>query len=386
MAIHRISPKLGRLSICAAGLMAIAVGWLLLTAGPASAQPGVAWSLTLGGSGDDFAHAVIETSDGGFLVAGETGSSGAGGQDVWLVKLGSEGGREWDRTFGGPEDDVGYDVQQTDDGGYIIAAETHSFGARSAAKSDYWLIKTDSMGNMEWQRTFGNLELPGSLDFATNDVPQTVKQTADLGYIIAGSTRDRRQEDVWLVKTDSSGEPEWSSQLGGRGDDRAYEILQTGDGGFVAAGKTESFGAGGSDFWLVKTGPSGETEWARTYGGEIQRRGPRTRGDPRRRVRPGRLQLVLRRGALRLLAGEDRRRRRPEVGQDFRRRTQGCRPTGWNRPLTEACCWPAGPSRSPAETVYGSSRPIFSATVAGRRPTEALRGPARWYGQTEAAT
>ena len=268
MAIHRISPKLGRLSICAAALMAIAMGWLLLTAGPASAQPGVAWSLTLGGSGDDFAHAVIETSDGGFLVAGETGSSGAGGQDVWLVKLGSEGGREWDRTFGGPEDDVGYDVQQTDDGGYIIAAETHSFGARSAAKSDYWLIKTDSMGNMEWQRTFGNLELPGSLDFATNDVPQTVKQTADLGYIIAGSTRDRRQEDIWLVKTDSSGEPEWSSQLGGRGDDRAYEILQTGDGGFVAGGKTESFGAGGSDFWLVKTGPSGETEWARTYGGK----------------------------------------------------------------------------------------------------------------------
>ena len=268
MAIHRISLKLGRLSICAAGLMALAVGWLLLTAGLASAQPDVAWSLTLGGSGDDFAHAVIETSDGGFLVAGETGSSGAGGQDVWLVKLGPEGGREWDRTFGGPEDDVGYDVQQSGDGGYIIAAETHSFGAGSAAKSDYWLIKTDSIGHMEWQRTFGNLELPGSLDVATNDVPQTVKQTADLGYIIAGFTRDRRQEDVWLVKTDSSGEPEWSSQLGGRGDDRAYEILQTGDGGFVAAGKTESFGAGGSDFWLVKTGPSGETEWARTYGGK----------------------------------------------------------------------------------------------------------------------
>ena len=268
MAIHRVSLKPGRWRITGAGLIAIALGWLLLTAGPASAQPGVAWSLTLGGSGDDFAHAVIETSDGGFLVAGETGSSGAGGQDVWLVKLGPEGGREWDRTFGGPEDDVGYDVRQSGDGGYIIAAETHSFGAGSAAKSDYWLIKTDSMGNMEWQRAFGNLELPGSLDFATNDVPQTVKQTADLGYIIAGSTRDRRQEDVWLVKTDSSGEPEWSSQLGGRGDDRAYEILQTGDGGFVAAGKTESFGAGGSDFWLVKTGPSGETEWARTYGGK----------------------------------------------------------------------------------------------------------------------
>ena len=268
MAIHRISLKPGRLSICAAGLLAIAVGWLLLTAAPASAQPGVAWSLTLGGIGDDFAHAVIETSDGGFLVAGETGSWGAGGQDVWLIKLGPDGDREWDRTFGGPEDDVGYDVQQTGDGGYIIAAETHSFGAGSAAKSDYWLIKTDSVGHMEWQRTFGNLELPGSLDFATNDVPHTVRQTADLGYILAGSTRDRRQEDVWLVKTDSAGEPEWSSQLGGRGDDRAYEILETGDGGFAAAGKTESFGAGGSDFWLVKTGPSGETEWARTYGGK----------------------------------------------------------------------------------------------------------------------
>ena len=262
LAIHRVSLKPGRWRSIGAGLIAITVGWLLLTAGPASAQSGVAWSLTLGGSGDDFAHAVIETSDGGFLVAGETGSSGAGGQDVWLVKLGPEGGREWDRTFGGPEDDVGYDVRQSGDGGYIIRRRD-PFLRRRVGRQERLLADQDRLHGQH--RVATHLREPGTprlLDFATNDVPQTVKQTADLGYIIAGSTRDRRQEDVWLVKTDSSGEPEWSSQLGGRGDDRAYEILQTGDGGFVAAGKTESFGAGDSDFWLVKTGPSGETEWA----------------------------------------------------------------------------------------------------------------------------
>ena len=129
-------------------LVGAALTFLLLWPGQVSAQPDGEWSTTLGGEADDFAHVAIQSDDGGYLVAGETGSAGTDSQDVWLVKLDADGKKEWARTFGGPLDDVGYDVNQTADGGYIVAGETHSFGTGSADKSDYWLIKIDSSGNV----------------------------------------------------------------------------------------------------------------------------------------------------------------------------------------------------------------------------------------------
>ncbi len=258
------------------GFIAAVLASLLLSAGVASAQsgidqPGIEWSLTLGGNGDDFAHAAIQASDGGYVVAGETGSSGAGGQDVWLVKLDSDGVEEWARTFGGQLDDIGYDVQQTADGGYIVAGETHSFsagGTGSGSKSDYWLIKTDAFGQEEWNQTYGNIELRGARDLTTTDVAHGVKQTTDSGYIVAGSSENGRSQDVWLVKTDSKGDMQWESQFGGELEDKAFGVLETADGGYVAAGKTDSFGAGGSDYWLIKTDSTGEEQWTKTFGGE----------------------------------------------------------------------------------------------------------------------
>ncbi len=252
-----------------AGIAVVAAAWVLLlvSGGTAAAQSGVEWDLTLGGEGDDFAHAVIQTSDGGYIVVGETGSSGSGRQDVWLIRIGADGTEEWSKTYGGPEDDIGYDVQQTADGGYIIAAETQSFGVATAATSDFWLIKTDAAGDPEWDQTYDRVDLQGPLGVPDSEVPHAVQKSSDSGFIVAGSTGNGRQRNAWLVKTASNGSVEWSQEFGGDLDDNAYGVLEAADGGFVFAGKTDSFSTGGSDYWLVKTDSSGAEEWSNTFGG-----------------------------------------------------------------------------------------------------------------------
>ena len=263
--------KSGKARLAGPGFAAALLALLLLTTGVASAQPEIEWSLTLGGDEDDFAHAAIQTSDGGYVVVGETGSLGAGGQDVWLVKLDSDGNEQWAQTFGGPLDDIGYDVQQTAEGGYIVAGETHSFssgGAGSASNSDYWLIKTDALGQHEWNQTYGNIELRGARDLTTADIAHGVRQTSDSGYIVAGSSQDSISQDIWLVKTGPLGQTQWEGQFGGDLDDKAFGVLETVDGGYIAAGKTDSFGAGGSDYWLIKTDSTGAELWTKTFGGE----------------------------------------------------------------------------------------------------------------------
>ena len=273
---------------------------LLLGGGTAAAQPDVEWTLTLGGDGDDLAHAVVQTSDGGYVVAGETGSSGAGGQDAWLIKISADGTEEWSTTYGGAEDDIAYDVRETADGGLIVAAETHSSGDDTASQSDFWLIKTDSSGEVEWSRTYDRVDLSeetessdsdvseetessdsdvsaetGSSDPdvseetepSESDVPHAVRQTSDSGFIVAGSTNKRGQQDAWLVKTSADGSVEWKQEFGGDLDDNAYGVLEASGGGFVFVGKTDSIGAGGSDYWLVKTDALGTEEWSATFGG-----------------------------------------------------------------------------------------------------------------------
>ena len=215
------------------------------------------WNKTFGGTNDDCAYSIQQTSDGGYIIAGGTCSHGAGYYDFWLVKTDSGGDEEWNRTFGGTGYDYAISIQQTSDDGYIIAGGTRSYGA---GYYDSWLVKTDSGGNEEWNRTFGGTDY----DCAH---PNSLQQTSDGGYILAGFTYSNPYGDFWLVKTDSGGNEEWNKTFGGTDDDRAYSIQQTSDGGYILAGFTESYGAGGWDFWLVKTDSGGNHEWDRTFGG-----------------------------------------------------------------------------------------------------------------------
>jgi outer membrane protein assembly factor BamB len=148
------------------------------------------WSKTFGGTGHDVGYSVQQTRDGGYIIVGYTASYGAGGYDVYLIKVDANGNMQWSRTFGGSGDDEGYSVQQTSDGGYIIVGSTTSYGAGG---SDVYLIKVDANGNMQWSRTFGG---------ARDDGGSSVQQTSDGGYIIVGGTASYGAGgyDVYLIK------------------------------------------------------------------------------------------------------------------------------------------------------------------------------------------
>ena len=211
------------------------------------------WNETYGGPGYDWAYSIQRTRDAGYIILGETESFGSGGMDLWLVKTDSLGALIWNRTFGGAEDDGGRSIQETDDGSYIIAGFTESFGRGGM---DLWLLKVDSDGNEEWNGTFG-----GSKD----DMGQSVQQTRDGGYILAGGantppTATPPVGDAWLIRTDRSRTPIWGKifSFGDTSYDLATSVRETGDGGFIVAGRSSD---GKSGAWLIKTDGSGLKEW-----------------------------------------------------------------------------------------------------------------------------
>ena len=215
-----------------------------------------AWDKLYGGELDDEAAAIVQTGDGGYVIAGTTYSFGAGSADFWLIKLDSSGNMQWNHTYGGPEADVAAAMIHTSDGGYAITGKTHSFGA---GDSDFWLIKVDSSGSMQWNRTYGQ---------ATAEVATSMIQTSDGGYALAGySTENDSNTDGWLVKTDSAGNMQWNRTHGGANGDYANSVIQTSDGGYALAGRTYSFGDRiyVPRCWLVKTDAEGNMEWERTY-------------------------------------------------------------------------------------------------------------------------
>jgi uncharacterized delta-60 repeat protein len=217
----------------------------------------VQWAKTYGGTGYDLAYSVQQTSDGGYIVAGITYSFGAGAYDAFLVKTDAFGNLQWAKTYGGMFDDLAHSVQRTSDGGYILAGYTYSFGA---GYWDIFLIKTDANGNVQWAKTYGG---------TSDDWAYSVQQTSDGGYIVAGWTSSfgAGSSDIFLIKTDAFGNVQWAKTYGEAGNDVAYSVQRTSDGGYIVAGYTGSFGAGGSDFFLIKTNAFGNLQWAKTYGG-----------------------------------------------------------------------------------------------------------------------
>ncbi len=215
------------------------------------------WTKTFGGTGEEYGWSVQQTSDGGFIIAGKTNSFGAGSFDVYLIKTNSSGDTLWTRIFGGTGADCGRSVQQTSDGGFIIAGYTYSFGAGSY---DVYLIKTNSLGDTLWTKTFGGTK---------GDMAYSVQQTFDGGFIITGYTESFGvgSEDVYLIKTNSSGDTLWTKTFGGTGSDMAYSVQQAFDGGFIIAGKTNSFWSSGENVYLIKTNSSGNTLWTKIFSG-----------------------------------------------------------------------------------------------------------------------
>ncbi|VVB92510.1 Colicin E5 ribonuclease domain protein [uncultured archaeon] len=229
------------------------------------------WNKTFGISGFDVAYSVQQSLDGGYIIAGKKRSPAYPmsdeGFDAWLIKTDANGSKMWNKTFGGTRRDEIASIRLTSDGGYILAGGTDSY---RGSWGDAWLVKVDKNGNEQWNRTY----------YSANSIAQTASsalETADSGYIIAGiifpmvdGPQSRMSSDAWLIKTDSTGNEQWNKTFGGKGETRALSIVQVSDGGYVLAGDTSSYGANGVDALLVKTDEKGNEQWNLTFGGKFR--------------------------------------------------------------------------------------------------------------------
>jgi hypothetical protein len=219
------------------------------------------WYKTYGGSNDDQAYSVEQTTDGGYILCGYTKSFGAGGYDVYVIKTTATGDTLWTKTYGGARNDFGNAVRQTSDGGYIIAGYTLSF-VTGADSGNAYLIKTDANGGLKWAKSFG----------ATNNITDaySVKETSDKGFILTGYTNGFGEPsgDVFLTKTDSVGNVLFTKTYGGKGTDWGNSIVVTTDGGYMVSGTYSSDSTSTDmDAYLIKTNSLGDTLFTRTFGG-----------------------------------------------------------------------------------------------------------------------
>jgi|SRR5690554_889117 len=245
------------------------------------------WQKSFGGVGADFLNSIQNTKDGGFILAGTSRSNKSGdkkndsfGQDdYWIIKLNAEGGEEWQKTIGGSGQELLKAIRLTQDGGYIIGGSSGS--SVSGLKTepnygslDYWIVKLAANGTIEWQKTYGG---------QFSDKLESIEQTRDGGYILGGWSNSPKsgnknedsygEGDFWILKLDKKGEIEWQRTLGGEQDDHLYVIFESNEGGFYAGGNTRSQITGtkdiangkGADFWVLRLSENGEIVWQKTY-------------------------------------------------------------------------------------------------------------------------
>ena len=251
----------------------------------------VQWVKNYGGSGEDTAQSVIQTSDGGYAVLGYSNSTDGdltgktmAVNDFWLLKLDSEGELQWSKTYGGSKDDKGQSVIQTLDGGYAIvgyAMSDDGDGSNNEGFHDNWILRLDGSGNILWERSFG---------FSGHDHSYDVIQTDDGGFFFAGFLDVTQSNgegnfgkgsgltrhgvgEFWGTKLDANGNLQWRRYFGGTNNDRAHGVVQADDGGYVMAGFSESDDfdisntKGSYDFWVVKVDKNGSMLWESSFGG-----------------------------------------------------------------------------------------------------------------------
>ncbi|MFN8143667.1 MAG: T9SS type A sorting domain-containing protein [Bacteroidia bacterium] len=215
------------------------------------------WSKTYDHGQYDVCQAECSTDDGGFLLAGRTEGITINNSKALLIKTDSTGHMLWTKTYGGPSYETAIDVRQTKDSGFIIAAETHSYGA---GNKDIFMIKTNSVGDTIWTKVLGGVEA---------ESVKSVCETSDDGYAITGVTFSfsNGSGKIFLVKMDRNGNVDWTKIYGGNNWDYGSSVLETPDRGFILTGITYSTGAGVGDVIMIKTDSIGNRDWAKTYGG-----------------------------------------------------------------------------------------------------------------------
>jgi type IX secretion system substrate protein len=244
------------------------------------------WQTSFGGSGIDFLQSIKLTSDGGFILAGTSNSVKGvqkneecrGEEDFWIIKLDARGGEMWQKTIGGNGQEKLNSIIQTKDGGYLVGGSSSSDISgekkeKNRGNLDYWIVKLDKTGKIEWQKTYGGKQF---------DILKSVVQTNEGGYVLGGysnstasgdkSVSNIGAGDYWVIKTDDKGEMEWQRTIGGDKDDQLNTLIQLSDGAYVLGGNSnsgatnnKSKGSKGTDFWVIKLDKKGEIIWQETY-------------------------------------------------------------------------------------------------------------------------
>ena len=219
----------------------------------------ILWQTALGGGGDDILRGIISTTDGGFVAVGDITSMGAGGHDLWAVKLSSSGDLLWQKAYGGGADDFGEGILPAS-GGFLVYGYSYSASADRGQDSDACALRLDAQGNLLWARTYG-----------TSGMDQAYAGIATAsGFLFAGGTNGAgaAQQDILLFEVDGEGSLLWQESLGGAASDQAFALSAASDGGFVVGGSSRSFGTGSYDAWLVKADRTRALQWQWNYGGD----------------------------------------------------------------------------------------------------------------------